>query len=79
MYVRRQTKSIKLDFHFAAMPKIVSVKSLGHICVDFIANNIDSFPKESLPSELEVIDSEKAPFYFEELRNPTNFLIQHPF
>ena len=79
MYVRRQTKSIKLDCHFAAMPKIVSVKSLGNICVDFIANNIDSFPKESLASELEVIDSENVPFYFEELRNPTNFLIKHPF
>jgi hypothetical protein len=55
------------------------VKSLGNICVDFIANNIDSFPKESLASELEIIDSENVPFYFEELRNPTNFLIKHPF
>ena len=66
MYVRRQTKSIKLDCHFAAMPKIVSVKSLGHICVDFSSNNIDSFPKESLANELQAIDSENVPFYFEE-------------
>ena len=49
-----------------AMPKIVSVKSLGHICVDFSSNNIDSFPKESLANELQAIDSENVPFYFEE-------------
>ena len=51
------------------MPEIGSVKSLKHICVDFIAQNIDSFPKESLATELEAIDSENVPFSFKDLRN----------
>ena len=51
------------------MPEIGSVKSLKHICVDFVANNIDSFPKESLAIELEAIDSENVPFTFKDLRN----------
>ena len=50
------------------MPEISSVKSLKHKCVDFIVNNIDSFPKESLSIELEPVHPKKVPFYFKDLR-----------
>ena len=50
------------------MPEISSVKSLKHKCVNFIVNNIDSFPKESLSIELEPVHPKKVPFYFKDLR-----------
>ena len=49
------------------MPEIGSVKSLKHSCVDFIVNNIESFPRESSAIELEAIDAENVPFSFKDL------------